>query len=241
MRSTVVLLPGNMCDARLWNGHEGVLRQQLLGRGFRVVDSDTTRDATIAGMAERALDEVEGTVIPIGFSMGAIVGLGMAQLAPARIAGMALFGLNAGGDLPERSAVRLRQQAEVRRGGLERVIVEELKPNYLAQANRHNRALLELLREMGLSLGPAVFLSQSEALRTRPDLRDAVGSIEAPFLFGCGAEDTLCPPSWHSDWAAMANDSELVIFQGAGHMLPLEAPHEFAETIISWLEKKDLG
>ena len=241
MRPTVLLIPGNMCDARLWNGGDGILRKQLAGRGIVTNDVDAAQDATISAMAQRALSVVDGPVLPVGFSMGAIIALAMARLAPGRIAAMALFGLNAGADLPERSAVRLRQQAEVRAGGLERVIVEELKPNYLAKANRRNHALLALLRDMGMALGPEVFLAQSEALRTRPDLRGVLRAAQVPILLGCGLEDELCPPAWHRDWAARASDSRLAIFAGAGHMLPLEAPQEFADTVIAWLEERDLG
>lgn len=239
MRPTILLIPGNMCDARLWNGGDEVLRKLLAKRGLAVADTDTAQDATIAAMAQRALSAVDGPVLPIGFSMGAIIALAMARLAKGRIAGMALFGLNAGADLPERSAARLRQQAEVRCGGLERVIVEELKPNYLARANRRDHALLALLRDMGMALGPEVFLAQSEALRTRPDLRGALDSANAPILLGCGVEDDLCPPAWHRDWAARAASSRLALFVGAGHMLPLEAPQEFAETIVAWIEERN--
>ena len=241
MRPTVLLIPGNMCDTRLWNGGNATLRMRLAARGLAIVDADTTQDATIAAMAQRALSVLEGPVLPIGFSMGAIIALAMARLAAGRIAGLALFGLNAGADLPERSAARLRQQAEARSGGLERVIVEELKPNYLAEANRRDDALLDLLRDMGMELGPEVFLAQSEALRTRADLRGVLSAAQVPILLGCGIEDDLCPPAWHREWAARAADSRLAIFARAGHMLPLETPLEFADTIVAWMEEKELG
>lgn len=241
MRPTVMLIPGNMCDGRLWDGGEGLLRARLSERGLDVLDADTARDATISAMAHRALSASGGLLLPVGFSMGAIVALAMAQHAPHRICGMALFGLNAGPDLPERSAARICQQAEVRAGGLERVIVEELKPNYLAKANRQNRALLALLRDMGMALGPDVFLAQSEALRTRADLRPMLDEAQVPILFGCGAEDGLCPPAWHRGWAARSTDSQLAVFSDAGHMLPLETPLKFAETVLTWIEEKDLG
>lgn len=241
MRPTVLLIPGNMCDARLWNGGDRILRERLARRGLTVADADTTRDATISALAERALSEVKGPLLAIGFSMGAIIALAMARLAPKRITAMALFGLNAGADLPERSTTRLRHQAEVRAGRLERVIVEELKPNYLARSNRSDQALLALLRDMGMALGPDVFVAQSEALRTRDDLREELDNARVPILLGCGIEDDLCPPDWHRDWAARASDSRLAIFGGAGHMVPLETPREFADTVLDWIEGSELG
>lgn len=225
---TPVLLPGNMCDARLWTGK---VRAVLPG----AVDADLSRDDTIAGMAQRTLAATAGPLLPVGFSMGAIVALAMAAIAPERIVGIVLMGLNAGADLRERAARRPAQQAEIRAGGLERVLVEELKPNYLAQANRGDAPLLALLRDMGMGLGPEVFVRQSEALRTRADHIATLRDFPRPVLLACGAEDALCPPVWHERWAQIAQDPTLAIIDGAGHMLPLEAPERLTEMLSPWL------
>lgn len=238
MRPQILLIPGNMCDERLWSGGQGLLRSALSAKGWTCGDADTTHDDSIAGMAARALSASDVPLIPVGFSMGAIVALEMMRQAPKRIAGLALFGLNAGSDLPERSAARHRQQAEVRAGGLERVIVEELKPNYLARVHRRDTELLALLLDMGLSLGDEVFVAQSEALRLRADLRPVLSAAAVPILLGCGEEDALCPPSWHQKWRALADDAELCIFRRVGHMLPLEAPEAFTAALCGWLDNR---
>ena len=226
--ATPLLIPGNMCDARLWTSR---VRAVLPG----AVDVDTTGGDTIEGMAARALAIAPGPLLPVGFSMGGIIALEMARQAPERIAAMVLLDTNAAADLPERAAARPRQQAAVQAGALERVVVEELKPNYLAADNRGDAALLALLRDMALALGPTVFVHQSEALRTRPDLRDVLPMLDVPLLVACGAEDALCPPSWHERWARMAPQATLEVCPGAGHMLPLEQPELVARAIDRWL------
>ncbi len=228
---TPVLLPGNMCDARLWTD---AVRDVFPG----AVDADLTKDDSIVAMATRMLASVEGRLLPVGFSMGSIVAVEIWCQAPARIAGLALLGYNATADLPERAAYRPVQQAEVRSGGLERVLVEELKPNYLAAAQRGNLPLLELLRDMGMALGADVFVRQSEALRLRADRVAALSNITVPVLYGCGAEDRLCPPVWHQRWSEMTADAEFVEFPETGHMLPLEAPNALAATIARWRAAK---
>lgn len=241
-KTTAVLIPGNMCDARMWRGSNDALRTALDLREIAgVIDADTTRDASVPGMADRALKKARGKLLLVGFSMGAIVALQMARQQPERIAGLALIGLNAGADLPERAAHRPLQQAEVRGGGLERVLVQELKPNYLALQNRGDAALLALLRDMGMALGPEVFVAQSEALRTRPDLRPVLRAYPGPVLLMCGAEDSLCPPAWHRDWAALAQDSVFHEIAGAGHMLPLEDAPAVASALGDWLSQKELA
>ena len=236
MPVTPVLLPGNMCDARLWRGGDEAIIRMLNDKLFApAFDADLTRDNSIAAMAERAVAATTGRVLPIGFSMGAIVAVEMAVQVPERITGLVLAGYNATADLPERAAHRPVQQAEVRAGGLERVLVEELKPNYLAAQNRSDAALLDPLRDMGMALGDDVFVRQSEALRLRDDQRDAISAFNIPVLYLCGSEDKLCPSEWHRKWTQMTPDAQFTEITGAGHMLPLEAPHGFAATIKTWL------
>jgi pimeloyl-ACP methyl ester carboxylesterase len=227
-----------MCDARLWRGGDGVIIQRLRDHGISsVFDADLTQDDNIAAMAERALSATQGPLLPIGFSMGAIVAVEMAKLAPQRIIGLVLAGYNATADLPERAAHRPIQQGEVRAGGLERVLVEELKPNYLAAQNRDNHTLRELLRDMGMSFGADVFIRQSEALRLREDQRAGLSMLDVPVLYMCGAEDALCPPDWHRTWEVQTRNARFEDIIGAGHMLPLEAPVLFAGILDRWLTK----
>jgi pimeloyl-ACP methyl ester carboxylesterase len=232
MSFTPVLLPGNMCDARLW---PDAVRAVLPN----AVDADLTHDDSIAAMAARTLASVDGTLLPVGFSMGAIVAIEMWVQAPERIAGLVLLGYNATADLPERAAHRPAQQAEVRNGGLERVLIEELKPHYVAQQNRSNNLLLSVLRDMGLALGADVFIRQSEALRGRADRVDTLARIKVPVLYGCGTEDALCPPAWHRRWESLTPHARCAEFADAGHMLPLEAPDALAATIAAWMDEKD--
>ena len=232
---TLVLLPGNMCDARLWLGDGPVAGAVPLLAGHKIHHADLGHDDSIAGMAARTLGAVDGPLIACGFSMGAIVAVEMWCQEPERVVGLVLLGYNATADLPERAAQRPRQQAEARAGGLDRLLVEELKPNYLAGANRGNSAMLALLRRMGLALGSEIFVRQSRALCNREDRRDQLRRIDIPVLLGCGREDALCPPEWHQLWAALIPAARLFVVEGAGHMLPLEAPTALAEQLSSWL------
>lgn len=224
---TPVLIAGNMCDGRMWTA---AVRAALPD----AVDADTARDDTIDGMAARALAAADGPVLPVGFSMGGIVALAMARQAPDRMAGLVLLDTNPSADLPIRAAARPAQQAAVRAGDLERIVVEEMKPNYLAADNRGHATLLALLRDMALSLGDDVFVAQSEALRTRADQRDVLPNLDVPVLVACGAEDRLCPPEWHRAMAASARRATVHVVERAGHMLPLEQPARLAAIIAHW-------
>lgn len=236
-RPTLLLLPGNMCDARLWRP----VAERLEAAGHQVETGDLSHQPSIAAMAADMLAAHAGPLVPIGFSMGAIVAATMASTAPDRIAGLGLIAFNASADLPERAAVRPRQQAEVRAGRLVEVVADELKPNYLAAANRDDQALRATLMAMAMELGVETFVKQSEALRTRGDLRPALPGLDMPVLLAVGAEDRLCPPEWHRRWqAAIGPRARLREIDGAGHLLPLERPDALAAALIDWLQEGNL-
>jgi len=219
-----------MCDHRLW-------RDVGLIDTYPNVHAAITQSESIEALAQDVLKKVEGPIIPIGFSMGAIVGLMMAKLAPERLVAMVLSSTNCTADLPERAVARLTQQAHVREGQLSMIVRDELKPHYLSPLTQGKKRaeILDLTMEMGLDLGPEVFLHQSEALRTRPALCDVISEFDGPILVIAGADDSLCPPAWHAAMEARNRRANYVEIEDAGHLVPLEQPAVFTRAIFDWL------
>lgn len=230
MRPTLVLIPGNMCDARLWHEVRDI-------PGWNTIDAPLLAQSSVTAMASAVLDSVDHEMIPVGFSMGGIVALEMARQAPERVKAMVLIDTNAGADLPERASLRPAQQVRVRNGELATIIADELKPVYLAAANRNDAAVKQLLFDMAMELGEDVFVAQSEALRTRHNLGPVLDTFTGPIALMCGAEDRLCPPEWHEAMASRAKDARLKIISDAGHMLPLEQPGALLAALASWLNE----
>jgi pimeloyl-ACP methyl ester carboxylesterase len=222
-----------MCDARLWTGGNGAIVKAIEAFGLNVTYVDFERDGSIETMARRALSTTDDALIPIGFSMGGIVALEMYRQAPSRIAALGLIDTTSLADT--RGPERLRQQDDIRQGNLERVVLEELKPNYLAACHAKDADLLALLRDMAMALGPNVFIAQSEALRTRSDLTPVLADINVSVILACGREDTLCQPQRHEQMAAMIKDASLTIVKDAGHILPLEQPVILAGLLSDFL------
>lgn len=225
-----------MCDARMWRSGSDVIRRKLFSAlGKQPVDIDISKDDTVAAMASSALRATSGYVLPVGFSMGAIVAVEMALQAPERICGLILSSYNARADSPERASLRPRQQDRVRQGFLHDVMVEEMKPLYLAAENKSNHVLKELLVDMAMAAGPSVFVRQSEALRTRLDRQSQLGALAVPVMYLAGCEDLLCPPKWHMEWSSLTPKADFQEIDGAGHFLPLEQPQKFAKAIAQWI------
>lgn len=139
-----MLVPGNMCDGRLWEP----VAKELEQAGYPVRHAPRLDQPTIEAMTQAVLDDIDEPVVVVGFSMGAIVAAELARIKPERITALGLVAFNASSDLPERAAVRPRQQGAVRMGHLEAIVADELKPNYLADQNKQDPHLLATVMEM---------------------------------------------------------------------------------------------
>jgi pimeloyl-ACP methyl ester carboxylesterase len=231
----ILLIPGNMCDDRLWQP----VAEHLTAAGHEVRHSPRLEQCSIAAMADAVLASIDRAAIVVGFSMGAIVAAELARRAPECVAALGLVAFNASADLTERAAIRPRQQAAVRAGQLETIVADELKPNYLAAANRGNARLLATVMQMARTIGPEAFVAQSEALRCRDDLRPALPGLMMPVVLACGSEDGLCPPDWHRRWATMIGaNASFAEIPAAGHLLPLERPRALADVLLGWLAEE---
>jgi len=134
---------------------------------------------------------------------------------------------------PERREARVPQIARALAGELDTVLIDEMKPLYLAPANREDEALLALVLDMALTLGPDVFAAQSNALAARRDYTAVLDAWREPTLLLCGEHDALCPPFRHRDMQVLMPQAELVVLPDAGHLPTLETP----ETLGPVLER----
>ncbi len=230
MISSLLLLPGMMCDHRLWR-HQC----EALAGDVPVHVGDISGADSIAEIAAQVLAEAPPRFSLAGLSMGGIVAFEMWRQAPERIERMALLDTNYRADAEDRRMLRNQQIHAVRAGELMSVLRDELKPNYLAQVHRDNTELLDEVLAMGMELGEDVFIDQSLALRDRPDSEATLPNITCPVLVLCGAEDTLCPVSLHETMAARIDNAELVVVEECGHLSTMEQPEAVNSAMARWL------
>jgi pimeloyl-ACP methyl ester carboxylesterase len=230
MSVPLVLLPGMMCDARLFAPQIAAFSRDRAVHVAPIGGHDTT-----AALAREVLAHAPPRFALAGLSMGGIVAMEMMAQAPDRVARLALIDTNPLAELPAVQARRQPQIDRVRDGALARVMREEMKPNYLAHGPG-KVAILDLCLTMAVDLGPDVFARQSIALRDRPDRQDVLRGVTVPTLVLCGAEDRLCPVERHSLMQALVPGSRLVVVPGAGHLPVLEQPERTTAALRAWLD-----
>ena len=227
----LIFLPGMMCDERLF-----APQIAALSGNHNIIVPGLTEE-TISGMAKSVLEKAgDHKINLVGLSMGGIVAMAMLDLAPQQISRLALLDTNHLADPAERYAIRNRQIEDVKQGKLREVIVEEMKPVYLAMENRQDEALLALLIDMAMDVGPETFVAQSLALRDRPEQTASLQNYAGKSLVLCGEEDALCPPERHHQMAELLGEATLDVIAGAGHISTLEQPERVTAALQNWLE-----
>jgi pimeloyl-ACP methyl ester carboxylesterase len=224
----LVLIPGMMCDPRMWGGIPAALAPRAIHHAMPV------EGESIAGMATAILRAAPARFALAGLSMGGIVAMEMLEQAPERIERLALMDTNPLSEAPEMQARRAPQIARALSGDLDGVMRDEMKPNYLA--NPEDIDTLDLCMAMARSLGPEVFRRQSLALRDRADRTETLQRFAGPALVLMGEHDRPCPRDRHELMHALMPQSRLVIIPGAGHLPPLEQPAPTIAALKEWLE-----
>ncbi|MBC6429095.1 MAG: alpha/beta hydrolase [Cellvibrionales bacterium] len=231
-KTPLVLLPGMLCDGRMWQAQVS----DLAAICDPLIIGDISRASSIRKIAQQVLATAPGHFALAGLSMGGIVALEIVRQAPERITHLALLDTNAYAEKPERQAKRAHEIDCAQVGQLRKLMIEQMKPLYLAKANRQNQTLLHLVLDMAMDLGPDVFERQSIALRDRPDASGTLATIRCPTLVLCGAEDALCPVAYHQYMQSQIPNARLEIIDNCGHLSALECPQQVNTHLRQWLQ-----
>lgn len=229
-RLPLVLLPGMMCDGRLFapqiaafSGHRAVQIAPISGFD------------TVEALAADVLGSAPPRFALAGLSMGGIVAMEVLRQAPERVDRVALIGTNPRAELEAVKQKRIPQQEAVQKGDLAAVMTTQMIPLY-SHRGVDTPELDALALDMALQLGPDVFVRQSQALSKRPAQMDTLAAFGGPALVLVGESDILCPLDRHTQMAGLLKGSTLEIIQNAGHLTVLEQPAATNAALARWLE-----
>lgn len=226
----LVLLPGMMCDERLFAPQISELSKQRDVHFVQISDYET-----ISELAADVLNNAPPVFALAGLSMGGIVAMEVLSQASDRVERIALLDTNPLAELSDVAKRRGPQIDAVRNGQLKEIIRDEMKPNYLFDGVKKTE-ILKLCMDMALDIGPDAFIRQSIALRDRFDQKNTLQSYKRPALVLCGKHDVLCPLERHELMHTLLENSKLEIIEDAGHLPTLEQPKITTMALSSWLE-----
>lgn len=228
----LVLLPGTLCDERVFAPLLAALQEEFHGLCANVILS-----AHHTTMQSAAMDVLAGAperFALLGFSLGGLLALEMAHLAPERIVGLALLNVNAAPAPMHTHAARHAAVLQAEATGVGEYVRQHLWPSYVAAASQQNAALQDLIADMAQKLGPAAFASQTEAALTRRDYRPLVSALTMPTLVQAGEEDAVCPVAAQQQLAQAFPHATFDVIPDAGHFALLEQQDAVAASVAGW-------
>jgi len=231
-RLPLVLVPGLLCDTRLWRP-----QVELLADLADPVIADVVGGGSMPEMARSVLEAApSGERFALaGLSMGGYVALEVMRVASERVARLALLDTSARADTPDQTAAR-RDLIRLARDGHFDEVPRGLLPRVLHPDRLDDERLTSTVFGMAHAVGPEAFVRQEEAIIGRPDSRGALPGIACPALVLCGREDALTPLHLHEEMASLIPGSRLVVVQRCGHLSTLERPETVAYAMREWLE-----
>lgn len=231
MTEPLLLLPGMMCDARVF-----LPQIVALSRGRAVQVGNTTDGDAVEDIAAQVLDTAPPRFALAGHGMGGIVAMEILRVAPERVTRLALIDTNAQSETPLVAAAREAQIVKARAGRLEDAIRDGVKAGDLAPGPR-NAGVLKLLMDMALQIGPEVYIRQCRLMQRRADQQKTLRMARLPVLVLCGRHDQITPVRRHEFIATLMSHARLEVIEDAGHFPSLESPEATTAHLRDWLDQ----
>lgn len=229
MIEPLVLLPGVMCDARLFRP-----QIEVFSRERAVTVAPISMGERIEEIASGLLDQLPHRFALAGHGLGGSVALELIRRAPDRISRLCLVATDAQADTPQIAAGREELIIGAQTGRLDEVMRKLVGSDALAPGLQRIPLLNDLLA-MAADMGPELFVRQMRALQRRPDQQGLLCRIKIPTSVICGAHDTLVPVRKQTFMAELIPGAVLTSVEHAGHFPTLEAPRTVTEAMRSWL------
>ncbi len=231
MTEPLVLLPGMMCDDRVFT-HQ----IRALGATRAIMIAPTCNGERIEDMVVPLLGQLPQRFALAGHSMGAIVAMEVLKRIPRRVTRLCLISTNPLPESPAFAATREPLIIAAQSGRLIETMREMMPDDFLAPGSKRLE-INNLLEDMAVDLGPDVFVAQSRALQRRPDQQGTLRKCGVPTRIICGENDPLTPVRRHEFMANLIRDADLSIIKDCGHLPTLEQPEKTTQAMREWLDQ----
>lgn len=229
MTKKVYLLPGTMCDERMWQMVLPYLPNHIV-LNYLTIGSQSSIDELVDDIAAQLPDCASCL---LGFSLGGYLATAFSIKYPERVSQL-LVVANSPNALPARE-VKERQRTInwLKTHGYTGVPTKRIT-NLLGDSAKSNQEIIELIRDMDACFGGEVLMQQLLATTLRENLFEQLQQLKMPVDYLVGAEDTLVNIDKLQSQISSSENMSFTLLKDTGHMLPLEQPEAFN----SWLAEK---
>ena len=221
MKPFIVLIPGMMCNQCVFSHQINALE-----KFFNVIVIEFNEHCDIELGVRNLASNLPNKFHLLGHSMGGIVAMEFVKQHRERVLSLVLLNTN-----PYEEKQEIKDRRNIILKELDALdLISLMKSDYISRYFtddcRDKNNLIQQCVDMASILDKKVFYNQSVALRDRKDQTSILENVDCKTLIICGERDQLCPVSYHSDMNKMIKSSDLIVFEGVGHMPMLECPRK---------------
>ncbi|MCK0070139.1 alpha/beta fold hydrolase [Kordiimonas laminariae] len=231
MNYPLYLIPGTMCDGRLWHKLTPYLSTYEIHHA--VYAGQTSMDDMLAAVVENKPEKSH----LISFSLGGYLAMEAALKNPdnfERIIIIASSPYGLSDDEKQLRRVNAKMLSRMTYRGMSRKRLSQ----FVSPNNMTDNSVTNTILQMEKDLGQDELINQLIAPIDRRNLKEDLITIGKPIHFIMAEEDELVPIGAIEKLAEAYEHIHLHRMEGSGHMIPLEIPEKLAE-IINYVIKSD--
>lgn len=225
----VVLLPGFLCDERLW-GHQ----IDFLKDKFPLTPVNFTHCKDLEEMIQ-VVNEASGERAHIvGFSMGGYIAQEFLARYPEKVATLFLLA-SAVGTLPEEEKKsRLEVESSLRKshykGMSEKIITKFIHPDSLKKPE-----IPKLIHDMSATNTSETYINQMKATIDRREFVEELNAFSGKIMIAGGEDDRVIRKTELESFHSQIPKSQFKLFPQCGHYVPLEQPDLLNQLLLDFL------
>ena len=229
-----LLLPGTLCDARLFAPLLAVWKSLGNGTPHSVADLHQLTANPLPWWRTQ-LSGLPPQFDVLGFSLGGILALQLLGIAPARVRRLTLVASN-----PCAATAMHRERVNDQLALWHKEGPAAVASQMLDQASPNaNHEVRQLVQDMACNTPLSAFLAQGEINATRLDGRPRLQSWPGPVLLISGAEDPWCGADKQLMARSARSDALWQELPHCGHYLPLENPQQLGRLTHNFYRTPD--
>ncbi|KRG10848.1 hypothetical protein ACA31_02255 [Staphylococcus sp. NAM3COL9] len=230
-KDTIIFLPGTLCNEKLWGKQIEFFKSE-----YNTIVGDLKNNNSIEKMAQEILSKAPSKFFLVGLSLGGIVSLEIARIAPQRVIKLILMDTT-----PYLPTIKQMDSWSVFREMCENKQFDDITKNHLLSQMLANENYTEELKtvvvQMSEEIGMESYLNQLNALENRKDYSKFLNEISVETLILVGEEDEICPLYISEYLADHLVDSSLSLIRKSGHLPPLEKPDITNKKLNDFIKK----
>ena len=231
MKEKIYLIPGLMCDERLWTRLKPYLENT-----YELIHLEIPLTSNFDEIIKILDDKIDEDKINLfGFSFGAYISSYYAVNNPKKV--KRLF-LNAG-----TPSIMTEKEIEKRNNMLEMMnnfgfqgISSKKVASLLEESNQTDQDMISIIENMYSDLGKDVYVSQMKTINNRIPLENDLINLNIPIKMFYSSNDRLLNYKSLDNFKKEHNNITKIARVGTSHMIPLEMPKLLSEEIISWMK-----